>query len=67
MTPHPKQKISKGRRDRRRAHDALTLPNLVTCPTCKNRRRSHQVCPHCGTYRGRTVVEIEEEAPASNA
>ncbi|NOZ50888.1 MAG: 50S ribosomal protein L32 [Chloroflexi bacterium] len=65
MTPHPKQKISKGRRDRRRAHDALRRPHLITCPTCKNKRPPHQVCPYCGTYRGRTVVEIEEESGAA--
>ena len=33
MTPHPKRKISKGRRDRRRAHDALSIPHLIACPT----------------------------------
>lgn len=64
MTPHPKRKISKGRRDRRRAHHALSQPHLVPCPTCKQRRPPHQVCPHCGTYRGRTVIEIVEEAPS---
>jgi hypothetical protein len=34
MVPLPKRKISKGRRDRRRAHDALSLPNLVQCSQC---------------------------------
>ncbi|MFN3491393.1 MAG: 50S ribosomal protein L32, partial [Anaerolineales bacterium] len=29
MTPHPKRKHSKGRRDRRRSQDALILSNLV--------------------------------------
>ena len=38
MTPHPKRKHSKGRRDRRRTHDALTLPHLIACPNCKNMR-----------------------------
>lgn len=65
MTPHPKRKHSKGRRDRRRAHDALTLPHLIACPNCKNMRPPHQVCPHCGTYRGRTVFEIEEPGAKS--
>ncbi|MCA9869605.1 MAG: 50S ribosomal protein L32, partial [Anaerolineae bacterium] len=31
MPPLPKRKISKGRRDRRRAHHALTKPTLVEC------------------------------------
>ncbi|MBM2850156.1 MAG: Ribosomal L32p protein family [Anaerolineales bacterium] len=33
MSPHPKRKHSKGRRDRRRAHDALTPRPLVACST----------------------------------
>ncbi|MCO6453659.1 MAG: 50S ribosomal protein L32 [Caldilineales bacterium] len=61
MTPHPKRKTSKGRRDRRRAHDALSRPHLIACPTCKQPRPPHQVCLNCGTYRGREVVEIEED------
>jgi large subunit ribosomal protein L32 len=62
MTPHPKRKLSKGRRDRRRAHDALPKPHLITCPQCKQLRPPHTVCPHCGTYRGREVIEIEESS-----
>ena len=29
MTPLPKKKLSKGRRDRRRAHDALNCPEFI--------------------------------------
>ena len=36
MPPHPKRKLSKGRRDRRRAHDALQANNLVQCSNCGN-------------------------------
>ena len=31
MTPLPKRRHSTGRRDRRRAHDALTAPHLIVC------------------------------------
>ena len=34
MTPLPKRKVSPGRRDRRRAHDALKARNVVVCPNC---------------------------------
>ena len=56
MGPLPKRKISKGRRDRRRAHDAIGTPNLVNCPQCGNKTLPHRVCPNCGTYMGRLQV-----------
>ena len=34
MVPQPKRKLSKGRRDRRRAQDALQAINLVQCSNC---------------------------------
>ncbi len=62
MVPQPKRKLSKGRRDRRRAHDALTSPSLVQCAHCGEMIPSHTVCPLCGYYQGREVLHIEKEA-----
>ncbi|MCK4831735.1 MAG: 50S ribosomal protein L32 [Anaerolineales bacterium] len=56
----PKRKISKGRRNRRRAHDALRPPELVACPSCGKKMRPHRVCLSCGQYNGRTVFEMED-------
>ena len=61
MTPQPKRKISKGRRDRRRAHDALAARNLVSCSNCESMRLPHTVCPNCGHYQGREVIEVGKE------
>ena len=61
MTPLPKRKLSKGRRDRRRAHDALEVKHLVKCSNCGEMRLPHTVCPNCGFYKGREVVKIENE------
>ncbi len=61
MPPHPKRKHSKGRRDRRRAHDAMQTPNLTTCPNCGEKRLPHTVCPKCGQYKGREVVEVKKD------
>ncbi len=61
MVPLPKRKLSKGRRDRRRAHDALKATNLVQCSQCGEMRLSHSVCPNCGFYQGREVVAMEKE------
>lgn len=61
MTPHPKRKHSKGRRDRRRSQDALVLTNLVTCSNCGNKRLPHTVCDSCGYFKGREVVQVKKE------
>jgi large subunit ribosomal protein L32 len=58
MTPLPKRKVSPGRRDRRRAHDALKARNVVVCPNCGEPRLPHRVCSNCGHYQGREIVEI---------
>jgi len=56
----PKRKISKGRRDRRRAHDQIQLTRLVPCENCGEPKLPHRVCLNCGTYRGRQVIEVED-------
>ena len=52
----PKKKISKSRRNMRRAHDALAAKNLIECPDCGEMKLSHHVCRSCGKYRGREIV-----------
>ncbi len=60
MTPLPKRKVSPGRRDRRRAHDALKARNVVICSNCGEPRLPHRVCANCGHYQGREVIDVEE-------
>ncbi|GAB1470734.1 50S ribosomal protein L32 [Chloroflexota bacterium] len=66
MTPHPKRKHSKGRRDRRRAHDALSTANLVTCSNCGNKRLPHIVCSNCGYFKGREVIQVKKEKKSTD-
>ncbi len=61
MPPQPKRKHTSGKRDRRRSHDALEGLNLVQCPNCGEMMQPHRVCPHCGHYKGREVIETEKE------
>ncbi len=61
MVPQPKRKLSKGRRDRRRAHDAMVATGLVVCSNCGEMRLPHTVCPKCGYYQGREVITISKE------
>jgi len=57
----PKRRQSNSRTGRRRAHDAKTPRHLTKCPKCSHAVPSHVVCPNCGYYMGRTVVESERE------
>ncbi len=57
--PNPKRRHSKSRKNRRRAHDALTAPSLSECTNCHEQKLPHRVCPHCGYYKGRAVIEVE--------
>ncbi len=57
----PKYKTSKARtRTRKSANMKLTAPSLVECGTCGNKVLPHRVCPKCGFYRGKQVLEIED-------
>ena len=57
----PKGKISKARRDKRRAQTwKIALPNLVTCGKCGELVRSHRVCKECGTYNRREILKAAE-------
>jgi large subunit ribosomal protein L32 len=62
MPPHPKRKHSKGRRDRRRAQDALTATQLVACSNCGEMRPQHTICPNCGFYDGKEVVAKKQDS-----
>lgn len=59
----PKKKVSKSRRDSRRAHNfRVEAPNLSICPNCKSPTLPHHVCPTCGQYQGRQVINKETAA-----
>ncbi|MDP6174918.1 MAG: 50S ribosomal protein L32 [Rhodospirillales bacterium] len=58
----PKKKISKSRRNQRRAHDGLPAQAYCECANCGELKRPHHVCSACGHYDGREVVEIETVA-----
>jgi len=61
----PKKKLSRMRRNMRRAHDFLTAPASTSCVECGAPAVPHQVCPACGMYRGRQVIEIESKEEAA--
>ncbi len=57
----PQNKISKSRRNMRRAHDALTGSNPNECPSCGELKRPHHICPSCGHYDNKEVVAQASE------
>ncbi|MFZ4627970.1 MAG: 50S ribosomal protein L32 [Blastocatellia bacterium] len=55
--PNPKRRHSKSRSRKRRTHDALNRTGLSGCPNCGSMRLPHRVCPSCGFYAGRVVLD----------
>ena len=57
----PKRKTSKSKRDSRRAQKKTKGLNLTTCPQCGEAMVPHRACPSCGSYKGRSVTDTEED------
>jgi large subunit ribosomal protein L32 len=58
---HPKRKISKTRRDKRRTHHKLTAQTYYLDPVSGEATLYHRVSLESGYYRGRQVMEGKEE------
>ncbi|MFB3884367.1 MAG: 50S ribosomal protein L32 [Thermodesulfobacteriota bacterium] len=57
----PKRRHSPSRRDKRRTHDRLSQPSVSLCPQCHEPLQPHNICRHCGYYKGREIIAVEEE------
>ena len=55
----PKRKHSNSRSGKRRSHNAMKARELAICSGCTRPIPTHVVCPFCGTYMGRKVVDME--------
>ncbi len=55
----PKRKVARGKRGRRRNHYRLSPVKVVECDTCGEYKLPHRMCKHCGTYKGREIVEVD--------
>lgn len=53
----PKRRTSTTRKNKRRTHKKLAVPGMIECDNCGEYKLSHRVCPECGTYNGKEVVE----------
>lgn len=45
----------------RRTHYKISANTLTKCPKCGADVRPHRVCPVCGTYKGKEVINKNEE------
>ncbi len=43
---------------KRTAHFGLAEVSSNSCPKCKKAVRPHRACAFCGTYKGKSVVDV---------
>ncbi|HAX72807.1 MAG TPA: 50S ribosomal protein L32 [Firmicutes bacterium] len=56
----PQRRTSKTAKRKRRTHFKLEVPGMTACPNCGEMKLNHRVCPACGQYKGREVVNTAE-------
>jgi large subunit ribosomal protein L32 len=54
----PKHKRPKSKQGKARMHIFLKELELVKCQKCGNFILPHTVCPFCGYYKGRQVIDV---------
>ena len=54
-------RVTRSKRNMRRAHDSLSAASVNECPNCGELKRPHHVCGSCGFYNDREVVTQADE------
>ncbi len=54
----PTQKHTSSRKRTRRGQIKAKAVSLISCPQCKQPKRPHRACPHCGYYKGRPAIKV---------
>ena len=57
----PKKRTNKSKTGMRRMHIKAIVPTISYCQNCHEAKPSHMVCPACGHYKGKLVVEKKEK------
>lgn len=55
----PKRQHSVQRGRKRRTHWKVKVSGMGVCSNCKKPVLTHCICPFCGYYKGKPVVEIK--------
>ncbi len=53
-----RMRVTKGHTGNRRSHHKIKLPRLSKCSNCGAYHIRHRVCPECGYYRGKQVIDV---------
>jgi large subunit ribosomal protein L32 len=56
----PKKRKSRAKRDSRRATHQIEAAVYNECDNCGAPKEPHKVCPSCGWYKGRYVIDVVE-------
>jgi len=61
---HPKSRVSKSRKNKRRTHHKAEMPQLAICKITGEPHMMHRAYWHEGSmyYKGQVVVQAKEEA-----
>lgn len=58
----PRNRTSNARKNSRRSHHAKKPHSGTSCPNCGKAKMPHVLCPSCGYYNNRVVVDKSEDA-----
>lgn len=59
----PFRRTSKTKKRMRRTHLKKTARTVVSCPNCGEPIQAHRACTKCGFYKGKNVLNKEDETP----
>jgi len=64
--PVARQRHTKARRDRARVFHQIKPKRMVKCTKCKSLILSHTVCPNCGFYKEKEVIDTMKKVDRKN-
>ena len=54
----PARHHSRSRINKRRSHTAIKPLVFIKCPHCGERTLAHRVCPKCGFYKEKEIIDV---------
>ena len=58
MPAVPKKRVTKSKQGKRSSHFHMDPISVSRCPQCNSPKLPHRVCPTCGSYKGREVIQV---------